>query len=323
MESAQAFPEPIGRRGWGYPGSRPFVVLTVIALIGAVQALATAMWPPNADTNSVLNLLLGLACLAIALVTMFAAGRVGMWYLNVALAAAILIVSAFALVTHSGQGQMLCGFTMVMLGLFAAYFLPPRSAYSQLALLVVTFSAVLIAHPHLITPLYGIAMVVIIVIVALVVASLVRHLRDEAVHDPLTGTLNRRGLAESAAVAHELDLRAHRPTAVVEMDLNGFKAYNDHHGHAAGDDLLVAVARAWKRELRGSDLLARIGGDEFVVVLPDTDQPSAEAMLTRMPLDLGIAWSSGISMWSQGEALSDVIQRADAALYRNKMQQNS
>jgi diguanylate cyclase (GGDEF)-like protein len=293
-------------------------VLTLIALIGAAQALATALWPPNADANRLLNLILGLASLAIAVTTMVAAGRVGTWYLNAALAASIVIVSVFALVTHSGQGQMLCGFSMVMLGLFAAYFLPGRSAYGQLALLVVTFGAVLIINPHLITPLYGIAMIIMIVIVAMVVAGLVRHLRDEAVHDPLTGALNRRGLAEASAIGRQLDVRAHRTTAVVEIDLDGFKTYNDVHGHSSGDALLQSAVRSWQKQLRGSDLLARTGGDEFVIVLPDTDEAAAEVLLARMRLGVGIQWSAGVSMWGPDESLAAVIDRADEALYRTK-----
>ena len=318
MESAQELPEPGAQRGWSYPGNRPFVVLTVIALIGAGQAFATALWPPNADTDRTLNIILGLASLAVAVATILAAGRVGIGYINIPLAAGIVIASVFALITHSGQGQMLCGFSMVMLGLFAAYFLQRRAAYAQLTLLVLTFASALLINPHLITPLYGIVMIAIIVIVVMVVASLVRHLREEAVHDPLTGALNRRGLAESAYVLHEIDNRGGRPTAVIEIDLDGFKEYNDVNGHTAGDALLETAVHDWRKALRGSDLLARTGGDEFVVVLPDTDDASVQRTIARMRACNDVRWSAGVSQWLPDESLSEAITRADADLYRIK-----
>ena len=114
--------------------------------------------------------------------------------------------------------------------------------------------------------------------VSFVVFSLVQHLRDEATHDPLTGALNRRGLQDSAGVVHALDERRHVETTVVEIDLNGFKAYNDTHGHQAGDDLLADVVREWSAVLRRTDLLSRTGGDEFVLVLPATTLDEAAAL---------------------------------------------
>jgi diguanylate cyclase (GGDEF)-like protein len=318
--SAEAVAARSARRGWGYPGNRPFFALTVIALIIAVQAFASALWPPNEATNTALNAALGGIALVIALLSLLASGKRDERFLNVPLACAILLISVFTWGTSSGQGQMLCGFTMVMLGLFAAYFLPRNAAYAQLALLVLTFTLALIVNPHLITPLYGIVMVVIITIVVLVVASLVTHLRDEAIHDPLTGAFNRRGLAEHAAAAHDLDVRGHRPTCVVEIDLDGFKAYNDVHGHSAGDALLEEAVNSWSRQLRRSDVLARTGGDEFVLVLPDTDEESAERLLSRMRSDTTIRWSAGVSRWTEGDPIAAAIDRADQSLYRNKSQ---
>jgi len=320
MVSAESVAALSARRGWGYPGNRPFFVLTAIALIMAVQAFATALWPPNEETNTVLNAALGGIGIVIAVVSLLASGRRDERFLNAPLACAILLVSVFTWGTTSGQGQMLCGFTMVMLGLFVAYFLPRRVTYAQLALLDVTFTAALLLNPHLISVLYGIAMIIIITIVVLVVASLVTHLRDEAIHDPLTGAFNRRGLAEHAATAHDLDVRSHRPTCVVEIDLDGFKAYNDVHGHSAGDVLLEEAVNSWSRQLRRSDLLARTGGDEFVLVLPDTDEASAERLLARMREDTTFQWSAGVSLWTEDDPLAVVIDRADQALYRHKLQ---
>ncbi|MFN8126990.1 MAG: GGDEF domain-containing protein [Candidatus Nanopelagicales bacterium] len=93
--------------------------------------------------------------------------------------------------------------------------------------------------------------------------------------DPLTGALNRRGLQHSADLVHDLEIRRHLATSIVEIDLDGFKRFNDTNGHHAGDDLLAALVEDWSSVLRGTDILARTGGDEFVLVLPATSHAEA------------------------------------------------
>lgn len=99
--------------------------------------------------------------------------------------------------------------------------------------------------------------------------------------DPLTGTLNRRALMERFEIERDRALRYGHPLAVMCIDLDHLKQTNDTHGHAAGDARLVALARAFQQSLRSSDLLARVGGDEFVVVLPETDLAGAVGIAQR------------------------------------------
>ena len=107
-------------------------------------------------------------------------------------------------------------------------------------------------------------------------------LRDFALTDPLTRVANRRALfarAEHEAVRHR---RAQRPFAVVMLDLDGFKTLNDRFGHGAGDDLLRDVAGSLDRAMRAQDTVARIGGDEFCVLAPETDAEGAERLAARV-----------------------------------------
>lgn len=107
-------------------------------------------------------------------------------------------------------------------------------------------------------------------------------LRDFALTDPLTRVANRRALLHR--LEHELDRhrRNGRPFAIVMLDLDGFKPLNDRFGHEAGDDLLRDVAAALSRAMRAQDLVARIGGDEFCVLAPETDGPGAERLAGRV-----------------------------------------
>jgi diguanylate cyclase (GGDEF)-like protein len=104
------------------------------------------------------------------------------------------------------------------------------------------------------------------------------------------------------------------------LDLDHFKRYNDSLGHPAGDDLLRRVANAWTSTLRAEALLARIGGEEFGLILPGATLEAAEAIVERLrgvtPRE--ITFSAGLAAWDHEETIADLTERADVALYRAK-----
>jgi diguanylate cyclase (GGDEF)-like protein len=104
------------------------------------------------------------------------------------------------------------------------------------------------------------------------------------------------------------------------LDLDRFKAFNDAHGHQAGDRLLKSAAGNWRGSLRATDVLARYGGEEFAVVLPRCDIEDALALLGRLrketPQEQTV--SAGIAQWEPGEAAEALVARADSALYDAK-----
>jgi diguanylate cyclase (GGDEF)-like protein len=100
--------------------------------------------------------------------------------------------------------------------------------------------------------------------------------------DSLTGLLNGRGFSEAAAAELARSARYRRPLTVAYVDLDDFKTVNDRFGHARGDAVLVAVARGLRRGSRATDLVARMGGDEFVVLFPETGLEAAEAALPKL-----------------------------------------
>jgi diguanylate cyclase (GGDEF)-like protein len=107
-------------------------------------------------------------------------------------------------------------------------------------------------------------------------------LRSVALSDPLTGIANRRLLMSHADYEIARHTRARQKFAVVMLDLDGFKLLNDRFGHAAGDELLCDVAAALTHAMRGQDTVARIGGDEFCVVAPETDHPHTLPLARRI-----------------------------------------
>jgi diguanylate cyclase (GGDEF)-like protein len=153
-----------------------------------------------------------------------------------------------------------------------------------------------------------------------------------AMHDTLTGVLNARAYYEVCDRLIASARRSQRPYSVLFVDLDHFKSINDHHGHAAGDLVLKAVAETLGQTLRESDVLGRIGGEEFSVFLPETSRDAAviaaenlRAAVERLCPSIGggerlrITASIGVAgNTREGEDMHVIQQRADQAMYHAK-----
>jgi diguanylate cyclase (GGDEF)-like protein/PAS domain S-box-containing protein len=160
-----------------------------------------------------------------------------------------------------------------------------------------------------------------------------RELEHIAHYDLLTGLPNRALLADRLRQAMLQAQRRKQQVAVVFLDLDGFKSVNDQHGHEAGDQLLVAIARRMKAVLREGDTLARLGGDEFVAVLVDLDDGAApmpllerllEAAATEVQIgqiSLGVTASLGVTFYPQDQDMDadQLMRQADQAMYQAKL----
>ena len=165
----------------------------------------------------------------------------------------------------------------------------------------------------------------------MITQRLVVKLRHASRRDALTGLLNRRAMDEEIEREWQRCLRGRPPFAVLLVDIDGFKGINDSQGHVAGDRVLAHVARLLHRHARTTDAVARIGGDEFLLLLVEVDETvalrSAERIrleVERQPLQTGTnpvpaTISIGVALLGRADPNAEaVIARADTALYRAK-----
>ncbi len=160
-------------------------------------------------------------------------------------------------------------------------------------------------------------------------AQLFAEMEKLATTDPLTGLYNRRFFYNAWEEVSERAQNASAPLSLLMVDINNFKGYNDRYGHVAGDGLLREAAGILQEQVRATDVVARYGGDEFVVLMPDTSEHQARrvkerierAVATRNALrsedDAPLALDIGVES-ARGEALEHLLSRADAAMYRAK-----
>jgi len=301
--------------------ARPPVVWTaaLLYLCGGVACLASVVFPISSQEPVRLDLAIGVMACALAAGLWTLGRRLPSAALAWTMALGSLAVSAIVANARTSGGAMLAAYAYPWIAVYTAHFCSRRAVIAQSLLISVGFGVGLVAGG---LPNMGIDWVIVTGTVwstALVLGRLSDSLRQRADTDPLTGLLNRNGFLTAATRERAIADRTRTPLTLAVLDLDGFKQINDRFGHAAGDRLLAEAASAWRARLRAGDILARHGGDEFVLLLPATSQVEAGEVLERLRGgELPVGWSVGFSEWLPGEDLETGLARADRDLYSVK-----
>ncbi len=304
--------------------NRPAIAwsLSLVFLFKGVVALATVAFPIAASEPKALVACAGALAVVGACGIWLEGQRISMRGFEILAGIGAVAVSAMVANATTHGGAMVAAFAYPWIAVYAAHFFPRRAVMALSLLISVGFGAGLLLSGLSHVAIYWTVVTVTIWSISLVLGHLSETLRRLADTDPLTGLLNRSGFLLAANREHAIAQRSGDPLTLALLDLDGFKQINDRDGHAAGDRLLAGLGGDWRARVRPGDILARQGGDEFVLLLPATTPTGAEAVLERLRGENdSVGWSVGVSEWLPGEDLDAPMARADRYLYEVKSAQ--
>jgi diguanylate cyclase (GGDEF)-like protein/putative nucleotidyltransferase with HDIG domain len=301
---------------------------------GASLALLTVLLPHSADANVAGLVLIVAAAYLVGFGLSWRSSNLSGWVLPVALAWGTTSITGVAYFSAESPSPLI--FFYLWIFLYSAYFFDDRITLLQVAYTGIALAALLIALP----PSNGVAVWWLVAIGTLAVGAimirsmrrrvetLIDRLYDTARTDPLTDLPNRRGFRELLDLELERARRRESSLTVVVGDLDHFKEVNDRSGHHVGDAVLARVARLLEGRKRTVDAAARVGGEEFTLVLPDTDENEAFVVAERLRTELEnefasdavpITISFGIATYPQhGHTAGSLLRAGDEALYGAK-----
>ena len=300
--------------------------LAYLVAAAGVVALFNAFVPgfQGYDVTGLVAIAIG--AFATAAVLLISAGRLAPGWLHACVAAGSAGIGAGIHFTAGVPNA--ASMLYLWVALYAFYFFSKRAALAHLVVIAISYAVPIALRPPPFSPVAHWATTVMTMALAGWFVGVLKGRLDDSLRrlellagtDALTGLANRRGWTVHTRGAINRASRTGESLAVALIDLDNFKAFNDEHGHTAGDRLLADCANAWKGAICDMDFLARLGGDEFAVVLPgcDTQQALEVADRLREVLPPSARCSVGIAQWQPGQSITETLAVADVALYDAK-----
>ena len=299
-------------------------------VVGATVALILTLVPNSQDTNETGLLSLVALAYAVGLLFLRVEDRLPSWATPAALALATVLVT-YALEFFSDAGRSVWAIFYVAVALQAGYFLSRWWAAAQVALVGACYGLVVWGQDAAFESWIG--TMATVGLAAWMVGTmrmrsrrLIMRLADAARTDADTGLLNRRGLQEIAELELERARRGDRPVTIVAIDVDRFKDYNEEHGHSASDRALKTLANLLQDGKRRIDVAARMAGEEFALLAPDTDEHGAYVLADRLRRDVreafsgtGLTVSLGIASYPKhGGTAEELMTGSDRAVFAAK-----
>jgi diguanylate cyclase (GGDEF)-like protein len=308
-------------------------LMYLFAIGGTVTLLSLLVGTPPDNVSRLV--VTAVSAYGIALLLLIGYDRMPSWSFDLLLASGTVLVEWA--VWASGESTSPYAMLFFLIAIWAFYFLPQGRAVVQLGIVALAYTAVVaVAEDRSSTAVIHWAATTSALIVAGALIGVqrahtrrvVRRLADDARRDTLTGLINRRGFEELFATEMERARRTDGRLSVIVADLDRFKRLNDRFGHQAGDQALQRVAEILQTAKRRIDTAARIGGEEFAVIVPSSDHHAAYILAERMRREVretfandpsALTVSLGVAAFSvHGASAEALVRNADQALYAAK-----
>jgi diguanylate cyclase (GGDEF)-like protein len=295
--------------------------LAAILAAAATTTLASLVVPHWARVSDVTIAIAACMAYPAAALLWFSGGRLPDWAMQVVMVAGTSLVGVGVWMAGAGVGSATVAFLYIFVAIYTAHFFRPAVAAAHIGYAIVSFGVVLALVHERTAASEWLFVASVVVATGVAVGRLSAEVRALALRDSLTGLGNRRVWEEALPRQLALAARSAKPLCVALIDVDGFKDLNDRDGHLAGDRVLSEAAAAWAREVRASDVLARYGGDEFALLLPDCTIDRAMEIVGRLGLVCeSVRFSTGVARWDGIEDAESLVHRADEALYLAKSQ---
>jgi diguanylate cyclase (GGDEF)-like protein len=289
---------------------------SVLLVMGAI------FWEPGRNPRWVIT---SLAAMSLLFVTwaMVRGSRFTRGEALVLAAVQLFVVGALTWTTELMLAAFANGTVLPIIGAYVIWFLHPIAGRGVMLVGAGWWFAAIVQQDNSALVPFALSLLVQTFIAIEVLSRIKRHMDQVARTDPLTGVMNRRGVTE--ILEHELAKvsRGKQNLCVVAIDLDGLRTINNTLGHIAGDDLLERSSRHWSERMRRRDAIGRIGGDEFLFVLPRTSIEEADQLMQRLAETSPGAWSAGVAMAVPGETVESILERADRQMYVQKAARQS
>lgn len=296
------------------------VALAALYAAGGVLTILSLVLPHPSSVNEIGALSASCIAIVAAALLLTTGDRFQPWAFEGLVAAGSILISIGIHFGGYAMGTPSYALFYLWIGVYSFNFFSFRSALVQMALsswchlivLLIDGRSSFLVTDWVVT--WG-----VLFVTGIVVGWLSGQVRTLADTDGLTGLRNRR--AWDAELVRELANaeRSGEPLSVMIIDIDGLKAVNDREGHQGGDRLLKEAAAAFSSAVRSGDLVARIGGDEFGVLLRACTIEGAQTSLDRLLNATDVAFCAGCAQWDGSESVESFLHRADSALYERKM----
>lgn len=290
------------------------IVFGSAAVVLAVNAL---FWQPARNPRWVIAAL-AVTCVLIALYVLARGKRFTVTEAFVLAAVKLFAAGSLTWTTESTAGAVANGAGLSITGVYVMWFLHPLAGRAVLFLGTLWWFAAILHHDDRDLIPVAVSLVVQAIVSTEVLSRIKRQMDRSARTDPLTGVLNWLGVREFLDRELVKSARARKPLCVVAVDLDGLRTINNTLGHAAGDQLLVSTSRHWREGVRRRHAIGRIGGDEFLFVLPSTSADAADEMMRGLAATSPGAWSAGVAVATGEDTVESIVERADQLMYVQK-----